>query len=156
MKCEVFGGLVPGHVPDALLRVREFVPESSVAVVRCIDSGWSQENLSRALSFHRVPYDIVQGNIRLSMENLWKTVDEEVFPGFDEVWICSGEFPVPNLTHMPPATSDGTDFRDGLPEEVEGMIESGLCLLVLGDGCGLNYATSDDRIARAISECADP
>lgn len=154
MECGLFRALVTGSVRDALLQVRDFVSESSVAVVRSIDSACSRDGLSRALTFHRVPYDVVLGNIQLSMENLWRAVDAEVFTGFDEVWIFSGEFPAADLTRMPPVTSDGTDFTDGIPEEVARTFESGHCFLVVGDGCGLNYATSDDRIAKAIAEYA--
>jgi len=72
-----------------------------------------------------------------------------LFRGFDEVYLCAAwndEF------EAFPAriTSDLADFREGTPLGLEDwMLEAG-CLLALGDGDGLNFATPDAKIAERL------
>lgn len=138
------------HVPDALMRVRDVLNGEEIAVIRSIDSGDSQDYLNRALLFHKIKYEVAHGNFYVDAENLWRAIEREVFTGFDEVWIYNGVPPQVDLGGVRPATSDGTDFSEGLPMEIAKALDTTHCLLVLGDGCGLNYATQDERIASRI------
>jgi hypothetical protein len=38
-------------------------------------------------------------------------------------------------------TSDSVDFNQRLPDGLEAYMKESRCVLALGDGCGLNYAT---------------
>lgn len=146
-----FGNLRTGTVRDALMRVRDLIGDASVAVIRSLDSAHSGHDLSHALSFHKVPHDVSLGNVHVSMDHLWSALDAEVFTGFDEVWIYPGKLPDVDLGSVPSATSDGIDFTHGVPKGLAEAIERTRCVLVLGDGCGLNYATSDERIDERIT-----
>jgi hypothetical protein len=73
------------------------------------------------------------------------------FNGFDEVYLCTEwneEFePFPARI-----TSDLSDFSEATPLGLEDwMLEAG-CLLAIGDGDGLNFATPDAAIAARLRE----
>jgi hypothetical protein len=69
--------------------------------------------------------------------------------GNDEIYLCSEwneEFePFPGRI-----TSDHADFNESTPLGLEEwMIDSG-CLIALGDGAGLNFATPDGELAKRL------
>ncbi len=145
------GGLTFGHlpaatVPDALAELRDLLGCASHAIIRSLDSSHSERDLSRALSFHGVDFEVSFGNVCVSMGSLWKALEADVFTGFDEVWIFRNEFPSTTLESLTSATSDGADFSAGMPASLAGAMDRTDCVLVLGDGCGLNYATTEDQI----------
>jgi hypothetical protein len=151
MNVVAFGTRPSGTVSDTLLRLHPLACQNWTFLVRSIDSAHSQDDLSNSLSFHTIPYRVLDGNIYLDSEAILKALAAEVFTGFDEVWILSGEVPSGDLTHLPSATSDATDFSKGIPEKLMKALQGIDCVAVLGDGCGLNYATSDERIARELN-----
>lgn len=138
------------HVSDMLMCLMPHFEQSWVAVIRSIDSTRSLEGLAGALTFHCVAHKVVQGNVCLSMSDLQQAVDAEVFTGFDEVWVVSGTPPVFGLNEIPPVTSDATEFLKGIPDGLVEAVERANCVLILGDGCGLNYLTSDARLHEEI------
>ena len=148
-----YGMLPGGTVGDALTRVlMRSCAQGWVAVVRSIDSSSSMDDLVRILAFHCIAYEVVHGNVCLSMSDLQKALDAGVFTGFDEVWIISGRPPAMELSQLPSTTSDGTEFSRGMPEGLPTAMEKMNCILIVGDGCGLNYATSNEYIREAIME----
>jgi hypothetical protein len=136
-------------VREALTRLLT-VSKGQVLVVRSIDSARSQEDIAKILSFHSVPKQIVRGNVCLTRGDLRSALAAEAFTGFDEVWLFSETPPTEDLSAIPSATSETTDFGIGIPKELVKALERTQCLLVLGDGCGLNYATIDGRMAAAV------
>ena len=69
-----------------------------------------------------------------------------LFRGFDEVYLCAewnDEFEVfPGRI-----TSDLADFREATPLGLEDWMLEATCLLAVGDGDGLNFATPDAELA---------
>ena len=150
-------GMMPdGNVSDALVRILRLRDQDWMAVIRSIDSTHAQDGLTKALAFHRVAYDVVNGNVCVSIDTLQKTVDAGFFSGFDEVWIISGNPPAFDLASLPSATSDGADFSSGIPDELPIAMEKTNCVVILGDGCGLNYATTDAQLREEITKGEPP
>jgi hypothetical protein len=97
-----------------------------------------------------VEYAVNYGNICVTMPSLWRALEVGVLTGFDEVWVHGNELPTISLETAPSATSDGVSFSPGVPAGLADAMDATDCILVLGDGCGLNYATLDDRIAERL------
>ena len=147
----VIHGRVPRtSVAEVLARLLPLCGRERIAVIRSIDSSHSQRDLARVFDFQHVPYDLINGNVCMSMDDLGKALDAEMFSGFDEVWVCGDTPPSFDLGLLPAATSDATDFSEGAPSAILDAVERTQCLFLVGDGCGLNYATTDDRIAKEI------
>ena len=71
------------------------------------------------------------------------------FNGFDELYLCT-EWNEEFETFPARITSDLSDFREATPLGLEDwMLEAG-CMLALGDGDGLNFATPDADIAARL------
>jgi hypothetical protein len=121
-------------------------------VVRSIDSIRSHEDLDYCLSAHGVPHDVVHRNVCVTTACIWNAIAGEVLTGFDEVWVFSGGLPAVDLSGMPSATSETTNFSEDMPKDLMRAITTTGCVLVVGDGCGLNYATPDERIAEEITK----
>ena len=147
----VFGKLPSGTVGEMLLKVWDLLDTSSVAVIRSIDSARSLDDLRRTLSFHEVPCYINAGNVCVDMRDLSPAVATGVFTGFDELWLFRNRELTAELVDVPGVTSDGIDLSQGIPKPLSEVIERSHCVLVLADGCGLNYVTSDDRVAQTIA-----
>lgn len=146
-------GMIPdGNVSDALHRILRLPWHDRLAVVRSIDSASTTTDLTKALAFHHIAYDVINGNVCLSAEGLQKAASGGAFTGFDEVWIVAGSPPALDLASLPSATSDGADFSTDVPEGLSSTMEQINCVLVLGDGCGLNYATTLPQLRDALAE----
>ncbi len=145
------GNSPAGTVRDALTEVRDLLCCASGAIIRSLDSAHSELDLSRILSFHGVEHAVSSGSVCVTMTSLWRAVEQGVMTGFDEVWIHGNGLPAINLENVPGATSDGVDFSAGIPAGLADAMDATDCILVLGDGCGLNYATPDHRIAERLS-----
>ena len=63
--------------------------------------------------------------------------------GFDEVWLFDHGRPNKEVPLGIVLTSDAVNFNEQLPEGLETYMRETRCVLALGDGCGLNYATWD-------------
>lgn len=146
----LYGMLPNENVADALVCILPLCKEKWIAVLRSIDSANSQNELSRILDFHAVPHEVNNGNVCVSIRDLQKALDVGVFTGFDEIWILAGDSPNFNLNQLHSATSDSTDFSKNLHNELLIAIEKTNCILIIGDGCGLNYATTDKQIQETI------
>ncbi len=139
-----------GSVEIALNRILPMCGTTWAAIIRGLDSTRSRDALTKLLAFHQVPHGVTNGNVCVSLGDLPKSLEVQIFTGFDEVWIFSGSTPDFDLASLPSATSDAADYSATVPEEISSAIEKTNCITVLGDGCGLNYAVSDERIQRAI------
>jgi hypothetical protein len=147
-----YGTMPDEHVSDALMRLMPLCEQDWTTIIRSIDSCRSLDGLVRILAFHHMAHKVVHRNVCLSMSELQKALDAGVFTGFDEVWIVSGRPPAFELSQLPSATSDGTQFSGGMPEGLAEAVEKTACVLILGNGCGLNYATSNERIRQEMTQ----
>lgn len=145
-------GMLPGErIASVLPRLRQFVAENWICVVRSIDSIRDPEDLAYCLTSHGLPSNSDDGNVFVSGATLQKAVATGVLTGFDEVWVFLEAPPTECLDEVPSATSETTDFANGVPKELRQAIARTHCLLVLGDGSGLNFATTVERIARRLT-----
>lgn len=125
---------------------------NGVAVVRSIDSSCAKNDLEKILKFHGVSYSIQHSNIYLCEENLRKASCFDVFTGFDELWLFSDSPPLKNLTEVPISTSDGHDFSKNIDPKIFEAFQETKCTVLLADGCGLNYLTSDHLINQSLKK----
>ena len=149
---ELIYGMLPGErVASVLPLLKQCVAENWICVVRSIDSIRDPEDLAYCLTAHGLPSNSDHGNVFVSGAALQEAVATAVLTGFDEVWVFLEAPPTECLGKVPSATSETTDFTNGVPKELRQAMERTDCLLVLGDGCGLNFATTVDRIARKLT-----
>jgi len=145
-------GRVPGvHASEALSAVFEHLDPAWSAVIRCIDSARDSAEVAKILSHHGVQSRQVSGNTVISVDELKTVLKRNILNGFDEIWFVSGDSPVASLANIPPATSEGADFSTGPPSEITAVMITSDCVLVLGDGCGLNYATNRIHLAEVLA-----
>lgn len=137
-------------VYESLVKLMDSYPMSIVAVVRSIDSSYLKQDLEKILQFHDVSYKVINGNLCLFKEDLRDAVSAGVFTGFDEVWLFYHAPPSKNLTSIPNATSDSKDFGGKVDREMLEAFHETKCVVILADGCGLNYLTSDFTIAEKL------
>jgi tRNA U34 5-methylaminomethyl-2-thiouridine-forming methyltransferase MnmC len=83
-------------------------------------------------------------------EQLYRAARVPVFTGFDEVRLFEHERPEKEVPSRLVLTSDAVDFNERLPDALEAYMRETRCVLALGDGCGLNYATWDSAFAAFI------
>ena len=152
MTHKTFGMIRQENVRKMLARVLPLFGQGIIAVIRSIDSTRASKDLGRILDFHHVEYDAINNNVYLSLEELRKALVGDVFTGFDEVWILYDKPPPMDLNPLPSVTSDATKFSEGVPEELTEAMAKTNGLLIIGDGCGLNYITSDKRLEEEITK----
>lgn len=144
-------GMIPnGSVADALTGIVRSCEKNWLAVIRSLDSSRETDDLAKVLAFHQLAYDLINGNVCLTIDHLRIALAAEAFTGFDEVWMIAGPPPATDLASMPRATSESTDFSSGVPDGLSSTMKETNCVLILGDGCGLNYATTSQQIEDAL------
>jgi hypothetical protein len=142
------------RVCDVLRELWRDLPAFSIAVVRCIDSTNSEEGVAEILKYHGIRSTAVNGNICVEPEVLFNMTSQGIFAGFDEIWLLQADIPPSSLRSVPSATSDGSDFSRGLVPEIADAMRFSRCCLVLADGCGLNYATTNRMFAEQVATIA--
>lgn len=138
-------------VHEALERVAEYI-ENSVTVVRNVDGARSLEDLSETFNFHQIDYQIINSNLCLSKENLLQSIEENVFTGFDEVWIFKDSAPKRSLTDVPYSTGDALFYKNELDKSVYERFQEENCVLLLADGVQLHYLTTDQVLFSMINK----
>lgn len=123
-----------------------------VVVLRSIDSSHSEKDIVNILEFHNFPYEMVNGNICI-FEDQWMMINsDDLFSGFDEVWLFHKTPPTNDLRSVPYVTSDSIIFDKSLNQDILKVFQESGCVLFLGDGVGLNYITNDKKIFQLISK----
>lgn len=72
-----------------------------------------------------------------------------IFNGFDEVYLCA-EWNDEFEAFPARITTDLSDFHDATPLGLEDWMLEARCVLALGDGAGLNFATPDADLASRL------
>jgi hypothetical protein len=132
--------------------VIEKMPEANLIAVRSIDSTVAPESIQQILNLHHIPFRKANGNVFLSMDSLLNALSKQIFTGFDEFWFFQGEEPSENLSGLPRATSDSEDFSASVPVKIAECMRQTGCVLLVGDGNGLNYLTPDGAIVEALTK----
>ena len=142
-------GCLQGTVSDVLDAGLELLPAFELAAIPVIDGTdrpgeWPA--MRRRLRAEGIRVAHHRGALLLPPGELDQFAALGMFNGFDELYLCN-EWNDELETFPGRITSDFTSFADATPLGLEDwMLEAG-CLLALGDGLGLNFATPDPEIA---------
>ncbi len=142
-------GCLTGTVADVLDAGFELLPTFELAAIPVLDNmerpgEWPA--VRRRLRAEGIRGEQHRGVLLLPPGELDQIASIGLFNGFDEVYLCT-EWNDEFECFPGRITSDLADFSEGTPLGLEDwMLDSG-CLLALGDGAGLNFATLDSDIA---------
>lgn len=142
-------GHLDGFIGDAFGSLLPRLPKRWTVIVRALDSDFTPKGVSSYLTSLGVQHSFAGPNVCLTMEQLAKAHGAEAFSGFDELLFFDGPAPDVELECVP-LTSCVADFTETVPPELTEWMERTNCVLILGDGCGLNYATTERGISRVI------
>jgi hypothetical protein len=147
-----FGFRADLRVADALRLLQDVLSPAHVVVIRSVDSARESDALKRVLDFHRISYWIVNGNFVLTLAVVSQNLDH-LLTGFDEIWVFE-TVPEMNLNDVACVTSDAEDFSAGLPDSISLAFCTTACVVILGDGCGLNFVTANSSVAERLVSSA--
>jgi hypothetical protein len=142
-------GCLSGTVSDVLDAGLELLPAFELAAVPVLDGTdrpgeWPA--VRRRLRAEGIRCAQNRGVLLLPPGELDQCASVGLFRGFDEVYLCA-EWNEEFEAFPARITPDLSDFHTATPLGLEDwMLEAG-CLLALGDGAGLNFATPDPEIA---------
>ncbi len=139
------------RLDEALERALAAMPEVTAGAVDCIDSSHGVEGVPACLKHHGIRFETRGQAVIVQRGELLRAIEERVFTGFDSVWLFSA-LPGEVASALPTVTSDGTGFQPCAPSSVLNAMRTLNCRLVLGDGCGLNWATPEPRIAAIFGD----
>ncbi|MCW8137851.1 MAG: hypothetical protein KIT58_03010 [Planctomycetota bacterium] len=130
-----------GSVSAALIALAGEVAGSR-CLLRSLDSTRSGEAIQAALARRGVPSQVEDGAALLEGVDLLRARELGLLCGFDEVWL------VPRDRRPPPVTFEVelTSARRLAPEEAAPVLEATGAWLIMGDGGGLNWATTRERV----------
>ena len=149
MSERIYFGCLGGTVSDVLDAGLEILPAFELAAIPVLDGTdrpgeWPA--VRRRLRAEGIRCAQNHGVLLLPPGELDQCASVGLFRGFDEVYLCT-EWNEEFETFPVRITSDLSDFSETTPLGLEDwMLEAG-CLLALGDGAGLNFATPDAEIA---------
>lgn len=145
-----FGHIPHAHVPEAVEAILSTCKPPGIAVIRCLDSSNDATAIARVLDAHQVSFQILNGSVCLSTTDLQLAIYAGAFVGFDEVWLLAGDRPASQMFAYSNITSDGKDFSREEPRDLRHAMRESGCIVALGDGCGLNFATSSNDISESL------
>ena len=152
MSERIYFGCLSGTVSDVLDAGLDLLPAFELAAVPVLDGTdrpgeWPA--VRRRLRAEGIRCAQNRGVLLLPPGELDQCASVGLFRGFDEVYLCA-EWNEEFEAFPTRITSDLSDFSEATPLGLEDwMLEAG-CLLVLGDGAGLNFATPDREIAERL------
>lgn len=130
------------NVGLALALVRPHLLHNLHFLIRSLDSTKLVTDISAIFRRHGVVHNLSNGNIVLPLYSMDAAMGSKLFTGFDEVWVIAADEAPVNLASLPWMTTDGDNFKDGVPSGLCESLISAKCVLALGDGTGLNIATT--------------
>jgi hypothetical protein len=149
-KSGLYYGNVASGISEIILYLGQQVSRFPWVAIRCIDSDCASPQILEVLHRFGIEAYHKANSIFTSGEQLYLAAQKRLFSGFDELWLWHQE---PRKWQFPPEmglTSDGINLNEGLPNDVENALRQLGCVLALGDGCGLNYVTTDRSLANYI------
>ncbi len=145
-------GCLAGSVADVLDAGLELLPSFELAAIPVLegtDRPGEWPAVRRRLRAEGIRGAQHRGVLLLPPGELDQLASVGFFRGFDEIYLCA-EWNEEFETFPGRITSDLTDFSEATPLGLEDwMLEAG-CLLALGDGVGLNFATPDADLAERL------
>jgi hypothetical protein len=149
----IYFGRRVGAISDVLDAGLEMLPTFELAAVPVLDGTdrpgeWPA--VRRRLRAEGIRFVQNRGVLLLPPGELDQCATVGLFRGFDEIYLCA-EWHEEFETFPTRISSDLSDFSEATPLGLDDwMLEAG-CLLALGDGVGLNFATPDHEIAERLS-----
>ena len=146
-------GSIKATVADIVDAGVDLLPHFELAAVTVLDGNerpaeWPE--VRRRLRAEGIRYERHRGAILLAPGELDHLCAVGFIAGNDELYLCSewnDEFePFPGRI-----TRDSHDFAIETPLGLEEWMVDAGCLLAVGDGAGLNYATLDPELAERIA-----
>jgi hypothetical protein len=142
-------GRLKASVADVVDLGLDVLPHYELAAIPLLDGAerpaeWPE--VKRRFRAEGIRVATHRGVLLLEPGELDRCASVGVLNGNDELFLCS-EWNDEFEAFPGRVSSDTQDFNEGTPLGLEEwMIDTG-CLLVLGDGAGLNFATLDDSLA---------
>lgn len=145
-------GRLKASIADVLDLGLDVLPHYELAVIPIMDGAerpaeWPE--VKRRLRAEGVRANSHRGALLLEPGELDRFASVGLLSGNDELLLCT-EWHDEFEAFPGRVGGEAADFNEGTPLGLEEwMIDSG-CLLVLGDGAGLNFATLDDALAERL------
>jgi hypothetical protein len=131
-------------VPAALIALEAEVRDSR-CVVRALDSMWSGAEIQAALGRRGITVRLEAGMAVLEGGELLRVREQGLLTGFDELWLLSAGQPPTSVPDDAVFTSGSRQLTPDDAAAVGPILAAAGAWLVLGDGCGLNWATTSER-----------
>jgi hypothetical protein len=153
MSERLFAGRLVASVADVVDAGVDLLPHFELAAIPVLDSAerpgeWPA--VRRRLRAEGIRVVDHRGVLLLVSGELDRASAVGLLTGFDELLLCtewSDEFEAfPGRI-----TSDACDFSEGTPLGLEEWMEHAGCLVALGDGTWLNFATLDAELAKRLT-----
>ena len=129
-------------VESALEKLLPLCSVDVVCAIRCLDSSTDTDLIVRAIRSLGTSCLTVAPVVCLDKESAKKVLRAGLFNGFDEIWLACQASHFELLAEVPALTSDAMAFSMSVPRELLELLERPAQLTVLGDGCGLNFASN--------------
>lgn len=158
MSPRLFCGCLNATVADVVDAGLDLLPEFELAAIAMLDGTerpgeWPE--IRRRLRAEGIRREVHRGVILLPPGELDQFAAVGFFTGHDELYLCStwnDEFePFPGRIG-----TEGGRFDDGPPLGLEEWMIDAECILAIGDGEGLNFATLDAELAERINDRFPP
>lgn len=143
---------ISANIPYVLSEVHDLIKNSQV-LLTAIDS---QENVADSLIIQRAIGDGVliqkfNNYVSFPSSELYNLIDNyNLFNGFDEIWFFRNIVNVVNPPDVPLVTPYELKISD--LQNIEKWMISSSCYFAIGDGCGLNYITTDEKIDQKLKK----
>jgi hypothetical protein len=147
-------GWVPTAIGATLEELPELLEEVPYALITCLDSGRDLPVMCRTspeLRSSLVSFDFLGDGLVLPTSELLELAKGgRIFYGFDEIWFLPVRpvEPKPDDVYMVAPLKHPGEMGAGLPE----WMARSQCVLALGDGYGMNYATNKEGLANSLQE----
>ena len=146
----LYYGSTPGTAGSLLTRFPQHIPGFQYAVIRCLDSDSNPLSILRSMQQKDIEANHVDCGVHLNPVQLLYAANELIFTGFDEIWLFDTSMRTVHVPAELALTSDAVNLDSGIPDNLEQLMADSSCVLALGDGCGLNYATWNSDFASFV------
>ena len=145
-------GRLVASVSDVVDAGFELLPSFGLAAIPVLDGAerpaeWPE--ISRRLLSEGIRSKQHRGALLLEPGELDRFSSVGLFHGVDELFLCA-EWDEELEPFPGRVSSDLHDFNEGTPLGLEEWVADAGCLLVLGDGDGLNFATPSPELAERL------
>lgn len=145
-------GFLKGTVAEVVDAGIDLLPDFALAAITVLDNNerpGEVPDIRRRLRAEGIRYDRHRGALLLAPGELDQMSAVGMFTGFDELYLCS-EWNDEFESFPGRITTEVVNFAEGTPLGLEEWLFDSSCMLALGDGAGLNFATLDAALAQRL------